>query len=149
MPLKKVKRNMLLIALALGLTHVLYLLAGLLVSKQDLKTTLLPTWMDVTLYIIIVLFAPITIAVLKIKTAKAVEALKNGATSHEGIANAVISSGITSQVPTLICLIYMVSGHTPDPLYISVIMGASVVLLGIVPEIEHYVKDADALLPRE
>lgn len=149
MPLGKLKRNLMLIALLMGVTLVVYLAAGLVIGRPHQEITLMPDGIDVSLYVLIVLFIPLTIAILKVKARKATKALRKGAENHEGIASAVILSGVTCQIPALLCLIYVVTGHTPDPLYMAVTMGSCVVLLGIVPEIEHYVRDADALLPRE
>ncbi len=149
MPLIKVKKNLLLIALVLGFAHAIYLGAGLLIGRPNQLVTLMPGVADVVLYIMIVLFVPITIAFLKVRSASALEYVKAGGQGHERMASAVIYSGVIGQVPTLVCLMYVMAGNTPDPLYISVIMGSVVTLLGIVPEIEHYVKDANGFLPPE
>ncbi|MHB1462812.1 MAG: hypothetical protein ACYC1M_16100 [Armatimonadota bacterium] len=149
MPLVKVKRNLLLIALVLGLAHAVYLGAGLVIGKSNQEVTLMPGGVDIALYIMIMLFIPITIAVLKVQTASALDYVKSGGEGHDKMARAVIYSGVVGQIPTLICLLHVMLGYTPDPLYISVTIGSVVTLLEIVPEIEHYVKDAYGLLPPE
>ncbi len=147
MPLVRVKRNLLLIALVLGLAHAIYLGAGLVIGRYNLEETLMPSGVDIALYIMIVLFIPITISILKIKTASALDYVKNGGEGHDNMARAVIYSGVVGQFPTLVCLLSVMAGHTPDPLYVSVTIGSVVTLLEIVPEIEHYVKDVYGLLP--
>lgn len=149
MQMYKLKLKLLLVSLVMGLMHVVYLYIGIVVGKPNLTTTLMPGWVDMVIYTLILITIPVAVLVLKMKAKSSMDDCKSGKKDHKGILKAVLISGFTTQIPTLISMILVFHGHTPDPLYISVTVGAVVIMLSIVPEIEYYVKEADGLLTRD
>lgn len=138
-------KSLLQIAIAMGLSNILYAVMGTFIRQSPEKRpiTPLPEWIPNAIYLVCGVMLVAAVIVFGKLAEKGRQALAEGDTTHQVMIKAMTISNMMIEVPALLGLAYMFVGHSITPLYICSVLCALTYFCAVFPKVTAYIKEAD------